>query len=257
MPELPGNVIAAVFRPRVEALLARAWRQRVTLVVAGGGHGKTTALRRLAATGPSRWVGIRPVDGAVELLAIRIAEALELGPVAGLADPAAGTGAEDRSGLAEAEAAILCGAVARRDEPLLLVLDDLERLGADGATAHLLRALALQAPPQLHLVLSGQRLPDLGLGAVADAGDVLEIAAPDLMFTTEETAALLTDRLGDHDRALAERCQTFTGGWPAALALVMDRLGRVEAGGRLALLDRLPLLGSPLWREFVTELLER
>jgi DNA-binding SARP family transcriptional activator len=257
MPELRDNGVTAVPRPRVEALLARAWQRRVTLVVAGGGHGKTTALRRLAATGPSRWLGIRAVDGTVELLAMRIAEALELGPIVGLADPAAGTGAEDRMGLAEAEAAVLCGAVARRDEPLLLVLDDLERLAAGDATAHLLRALALQVPPQLHLVLSGQRLPDLGLGAAADAGDVLEIAAPDLMFTTEETAALLADRLGDHDRALADRCQTFTSGWAAALALLADRLGRVEASGRLALLDRLPLLGSPLWREFVTELLER
>jgi ATP/maltotriose-dependent transcriptional regulator MalT/DNA-binding SARP family transcriptional activator len=257
MPELSDNVMTAVPRPRVEALLARAWNQRVTLVAAGGGHGKTTALRRLAATGPSRWLGIRPVDGTVELLAARIAEALELGPIAGLADPGAGTGAEDRRGLAEAQAAVLCDAVARRDEPLLLVLDDLERLAAGGATAHLLRALALQAPRQLHLVLSGQWLPNLGLGAAADTGDLLEIAAPDLMFTTEETAALLADRLGDHDRALAERCRTLTGGWAAALALVVDRLGRVESGGRQGLLDRLPLLGSPLWREFVTELLER
>jgi DNA-binding SARP family transcriptional activator len=257
MPDSHDYMIAAVPRPRVEALLARAWRHRVTIVVAGGGHGKTTALRRLAATGPSRWLGIRPVDGTVELLAIRIAEALQLGPIAGLADPAAGTGAEDRRGLAEAEAAALCGAVARRGEPLLLVLDDLERLAAGDDIAHLLRALALQVPPQLHLVLSGQRLPYLGLGAATDAGDVLEIAAPDLMFTTEETAALLADRLGDHDRALADRCQAFTGGWAAALALVVDRLGRVDAGDRLALLNRLPLLGSPLWREFVTGLLER
>jgi len=226
-------------------------------VVAGGGHGKTTALHRLSATGPSRWLGIRPVDGTVELLAVRIAEAFELGPVAGLAEPAAGTGAEDRKGLAEAQAAVLCDALACRPEPVLLILDDLERLATGGATGHLLRALALQAPPQLHLVLSGQRLPDLGLGGAADAGDVLEIAAPDLMFTIEETAALLADRLGDQDHALAERCQTFTGGWAAALALVVDRLGRVEAGGRLAMMDRLPLLGSPLWREFVAELMER
>lgn len=229
----------------------------MTLVAAGGGHGKTTALRRLAATGPSRWLRMRPVDGTVELLAARIAEALELGAIPGLADPAASTGAEDRQALAEAQAAILCDAAARRDEPLLLVLDDLERLTAGGASAHLLRALALQAPPQLHLVLSGQELPDLGLGAAADTGDLLEIAAPDLMFTMEETAALLADRLGDHDRVLADRCWTFTGGWAAALTLVVDRLGRVAPGDRRALLDGMPLLGSPLWREFVNELLER
>ena len=248
---------AALRRPRVEALLAGAWSRRVTLVVAGGGYGKTTALRGLAATGPSHWLGIRPVDGEVELLAARIAHALELGAVPGLAHPAAAIGAEDRQGLAEGQAALLCEAVARRGEPLLLVIDDLERLGEGGATPHLLRALALQAPPRLHLVLSGQRLPALGLGAAAEAASVLEIAAPDLAFTGAETSALLAERLGDADPAVAERCWALTGGWAAALALVADRLSRVETARRLELLDRLPVLGSPLWREFVEELLAR
>jgi ATP/maltotriose-dependent transcriptional regulator MalT len=109
---------AALRRPPVEALLAGAWGRRVTLVVAGGGHGKTTELRGLAATAPSHWLGIRPVDGEVELLATRIAHALELGAVPGLADPAAAIGAEDRQGLAEGQAAVLCEALARRDADL-------------------------------------------------------------------------------------------------------------------------------------------
>ncbi|MBS1888751.1 MAG: winged helix-turn-helix domain-containing protein [Actinobacteria bacterium] len=244
-------------RHRVAALLAGAWTRRLTLVVAGGGYGKTTALREVAAGGRSGWVGIRPVDGEIDLLAARIAAALGLDPAAGPAAPGVAIGAEDRRRFAEEQAAALCERLTGLREPVLLVLDDLERLGEDGAAAHLLRALVLQAPPRLHLVLSGRRLPDLGLGAMAGSGEVLEIAAPDLAFTEEEVAALLTERLGDADAATTARCRELTGGWAAALTLVVDRLDRTAEPERPELLRRLPELGSPLWREFVGDLFER
>jgi ATP/maltotriose-dependent transcriptional regulator MalT/DNA-binding SARP family transcriptional activator len=226
-------------------------------VIAGAGYGKTTALGHLAATGRSAWLRIRPVDGTIELLAARIADVLALGTVAGLAAPASPIGAEDRQGLAESQAAVLCDALAEGDEPVLLVLDDLERLATGGAASHLLRALALQAPARLHLVLSGQRLPELGLGMGGRVGDVLEVGAPDLAFTNEEVAQLLARRLGTAARGLAQRCHALTGGWAAALALIVDQLGRVDIAHGPILLERVPLLGSPLWREFVAELLDR
>ena len=43
---------AALARPRVTSLLSAAWQRRTTLVVAGGGYGKTTALRDIAAMVP-------------------------------------------------------------------------------------------------------------------------------------------------------------------------------------------------------------
>jgi DNA-binding SARP family transcriptional activator len=224
--------------------------------MAGGGFGKTTALRRLAAAAPSCWLGLRPVDREIELLASRVAEVLGLDLRAGLANPRAAFGAEDRQALAETQAAILSDALARRGEPVLLVLDDLERLGEDSAAWHLLRALVLQAPSSLHLVLSGRRLPELGLGA-AGSSEVLEITAVDLAFTLEETSRLLNERLGADDRELAERCRSLTGGWAAALAVIVDRLARVEPDGRADLLAGVPTRGSRLWREFVADLVEQ
>lgn len=51
-----------VARPRVTSLLAAAHGRRATLVVAGAGYGKTTALAEVVAMGPSRWVRVRPAD---------------------------------------------------------------------------------------------------------------------------------------------------------------------------------------------------
>lgn len=244
-------------RPRVEALLARAWSRRLTLLIAGGGFGKTTALLGLADLGPVRWVGLRPVDREIELLAARLAEALGLGALPGLAAPAAAIGADDRRGLAEGQAALLCEALAERDEEILLVIDDLEQLSDDDSAGQLVRALCLQAPSQLHIVLSGRRLPAIGVGHASRAGGVLEIAAPDLAFTLEETVALLTARLGVAEAALAEKCRSLTGGWPAALQLTADRLERLAPAQRLPTLERTALFGGQLWREFVADLLER
>ena len=243
-------------RPRVEALLANAWSRRVTLVTAGGGWGKTTALRALAGTGRCRWLGMRPVDREIELLSARLAEALELGAVAGVADPGAAIGAEDRQALAEGQAAVLCEALQDDGGELLLVLDDLDRLGEDSAAVHLVRALVLQAPPQLHLVLSRQRLPELGAATAGRFGEVLEVNAPDLAFTRAEIDALLTARLGDADPELVERCRALTGGWAAALAVIVDRLSAVEPARRRAALERVPVLDGEVWREFVGELID-
>ncbi|MGI9007053.1 MAG: hypothetical protein ACR2FU_12815, partial [Streptosporangiaceae bacterium] len=57
---------ATVARPRVTALLAAARQRRATLVIAGAGYGKTTALAEVAAAGASAWVRLRPGEGPDE-----------------------------------------------------------------------------------------------------------------------------------------------------------------------------------------------
>lgn len=238
-------------------MLASAWERRVTLVIAGGGHGKTTALRALADTRPVRWLGLGQADRGIEGLVARLAQTLELEDVPGLAVPTAPIGAEDRRGLAEGQAAVLCESLVRRGGETLLVLDDIDQLTDADAGVHLLRALCLQAPALLHIALSGRLLPSLGLGAAAGSGELLEIAAPDLAFTLPETAQLIAARLGESTDAIARQCWELTGGWAAALNLIIDRLERLDAAEWQPTLNRLPLISSELWREFVGELLEQ
>jgi Flp pilus assembly protein TadD len=93
-----------VSRPRIEQLLAGAWERRITLTVAGGGYGKTTALRQLAASRPASWLALTAADRETEVLSAHVAAAIGLASDRGVADTAAAIGASDRQSLAEGQA---------------------------------------------------------------------------------------------------------------------------------------------------------
>jgi hypothetical protein len=99
---------------------------------------------------------------------------------------------------------VLCESVERRGEDVLLILDDLDQLEDDDASVHLLRALCLQAPAQLHLALSGRRVPALGLGASAGAGEVLEISAPTSAYRVLKARGGVIQEVGTASKALLQ-----------------------------------------------------
>lgn len=243
-------------RPRVYRLLSAAYGRRVTLVTAGAGYGKTTALADIVTTGDARWVRLRPADAQAESLADRLAAALGESPSPTGSAIAAATGSDDRTVLAEQRAAQLCQLADRLPNDVLLILDGVEHLAGDTAASHLLRVLSLEAPPQLHLVLSGRTLPELGLGSAQGRGELLEVAAPDLTFTVSESAELIEMRLGEAARPLAPECWSLTAGWPAALQLLLDRLDRLDADDRASALEQLRQGRGQLWRAFAQDLIE-
>ena len=243
-----------VRRPRVTALLAAARQRRATLVVAGAGYGKTTAVGEVAAGGASRWVRLRPADAQAESLAALIAGALGESPSPGRSAIAAATGADDRQVLAERRAALLCELAEALDDDLRLVIDGLECIGDDQAASHLLRVLSLEAPRALHLVLSGRHLPNLGLGDAQGRGELLEVTARDLSFTVAETAELVGLRLAGASSDLAQECWSLTEGWPAALQLLLDRLERLDPADHGRELERLRHSRGQLWKAFAQEL---
>jgi ATP/maltotriose-dependent transcriptional regulator MalT/DNA-binding SARP family transcriptional activator len=246
-----------VSRPRIEQLLDAVWERRVTLVVAGGGYGKTTALRQLAAGKRSRWLGLRAADREVQTLAGRVAGALGAASGPGVAPRSGAIGAIDRRSLAEGRAAMICEGLDSRRGELLLVLDDVDQLADDDSASQFLSTLCLQAPSRLHLVLSGRRLPTLGLGAARGRGELMELNAPDLAFTRQETASLLIERLGSDARPLAEECFSLTAGWAAGLQLIVDRLERLDSARWRGTLEQLQLRHGATWLEFAGEVIER
>lgn len=252
-----GAMSPVVSRLRLERLLGAAWERRVTLVVAGGGYGKTTALRELAADERSRWLTLKGADRAVESLAPRIADALFEAPDRNARPQVGAIGATDRRILAEARAAAICDSVDTQDGELLLVLDDVDQLADGDSSSQFVSTLCLQAPARLHLVLSGRHLPSLGLGSARGRGELMELSAPDLAFTAEETAMLLGERLGAHAQSLAQDCWELTGGWVAALQLIADRLERLDSSRWQRTLEQLRLHRGPIWREFAADLIER
>jgi DNA-binding SARP family transcriptional activator len=129
-------------------------------------------------------------------------------------------------------------------------------VATDNAASHLLRVLCLEAPPHLHLVLSGRTLPELGLGGAQGRGELLEVAAPDLSFTVAESADLVEIRLGAAARQLAPECWSLTAGWPAALQLLLDRLDRLDPGEQAGALERLRQGRGQPWRAFARDLID-
>lgn len=256
-----AGVPGIVRRERLDRVLAGAWQRRITLVAAGGGYGKTTALRQLEVRGPVRWLELTPADRDIEVLAARLLGMLGSSgatpaPVPAI-EGAAALGATDRERLAQGRAAQICERLDVHDGPLMLVLDNVDQVRDDDSASRLLAAVCLQAPTHAHLVLSGRRLPALGLGAATGRGELLEVSAPDLAFTPEETDTVLTDRLGPQAGALANQCWALSSGWPAALQLIADRLERVEPSRWPETLGALRQRRGPLWQDFAAELIER
>ncbi len=204
--------------------------------------------------GAARWVRVRPADAQAESLSARLAAALGEPPSPARSAIATATGSDDRRVLAERRAALLCELAEALPGDLLLVVDGLEYVGGDEAASHLLRVLSLEAPPRLHLVLSGRSLPDLGLGGAQGRGELLEVTAPDLSFTVREAVELVELRLPGSPRALAQECWSLTGGWAAALQLLLDRLERLDPADHSRELGRLRHSRGHPWKAFARDL---
>lgn len=189
-------------RLRLVDRLRQRWCRPVTLVVAGPGFGKTTALAQavranlLAPRGIDAWVTCGPGHEDANTLAGAILDALA-------------TGHGPAPGARDVLAAL------RRRAPLdvCLLLDDVHEIPGGSPGAELLGAVARALPDTAHLVLSG-RCVSLPLARREAAGEVVTVGTDDLAFTDAETA-VLARRFG---RDLTEDLH----GWPALIRLSLS-----------------------------------
>jgi ATP/maltotriose-dependent transcriptional regulator MalT len=152
-PAMPRQLVS---RPRVERLLAAlVVRHRVVVVAATAGAGKTTAVARATAAldRPVAWLQVDRTDSAPGRLVIYLEAALArvLPELRGVALNALA------AGVPHAEAAgLLAEAVAER--PIVLVIDDLERLPENGQAWGVVEAVVRYAPAAMRLVLVSLRM---------------------------------------------------------------------------------------------------
>ncbi|WP_139316099.1 LuxR C-terminal-related transcriptional regulator [Cellulosimicrobium sp. CUA-896] len=220
-----------VARPGVEALLAGSASRRLTLVSAGPGWGKTTAVARWArsSAGPrTAWLTLEPSDERPAVFwsdlvtALRDAGAVPRGHpldsirVSGRLQPGV-----LRRALAALEAL---------PAPSVLVLDDVHHVGPDvAATIDDL----LRYPLPLHLVVLTRADPPLALHRLRGQGEVAEIGAAELAFDATEVESLATAHGRSLHGAELGRLLDETGGWAAGVRLrieaAADLLERVRA----------------------------
>ncbi|MER7456327.1 LuxR C-terminal-related transcriptional regulator [Micromonospora sp. NPDC126480] len=111
---------------------------------------------------------------------------------------------------------LLAAALAARERPVLLVVDDLHRIGDPAAVAGL-EFLLRHAERRLRLVAGARAGVPLAVHRWRLAGELTEIGPDDLAFTGDEIADLLTAHAVALPAEAVRRLRERTGGWPAAL----------------------------------------
>lgn len=206
-PELGDSV---AIRAGVQTVLAGRFDRRVTVVRAGAGFGKTTALaqafeqNRLHPLGTDVWLGCEPADADAAHFAGALSAALGL----------------DEARLpADVVGSAIEAIGSRSPAAVALVLDDVHHLDRhDDAVSALVDELIERLPTNGHLVLAGRTIPPVALTRLELTGQCVTIDEADLALDDEQVAALLGER--------ADRGNEF-GGWPALVQLA--RSGRARS----------------------------
>ena len=235
VPALRRGLVA---RPRLRARLRDAAESRLTLVSAPAGFGKTTTVADWlrdapAGTGAVAWLSLDVSDHDAPSFWAGVVTALR-GAVPGI-----GQGALEllASSSAPTDLALttLLNELAVAPGQVWLVLDDFHLV--DGpAVREGVTFLVEHLPPRVHLVLTTRLDPDLPLARWRARGELTEIRAADLRFTTEEAATYLTTTTGRHlDPRDVEVLEERTEGWIAALQLAaLSMRGDSDISGFIA-----------------------
>jgi LuxR family maltose regulon positive regulatory protein len=214
-PELRDGLVA---RSRLVARLVASRDVPVVVVAAGPGYGKTTLLAQWAGRDDRAfaWLSLSPRHTDPALLLADLALALDA--VEPLGERAVG-------GLRTADADItgvrlpgLARAIRARSRPFVLVLDNVHHVATPRALAAI-ETLCASVPDGSQVALAGRRVPDLPLGAMRVAQELVVLGASDLAMSVDEGTSLLGRAGLELGRADAELLVERTEGWPAALYL--------------------------------------
>jgi LuxR family maltose regulon positive regulatory protein len=214
-------------RPRLLERLSAVTDYPLTLVQAGTGYGKSTALADLATIVDHLfWYTISEPDRDPLLFLAYLVCAFEEYEPAWCTQPLAML--EESGGRVSAESLtpLLNGLTLGLDHEAVLVLDDYHLVADVSDVARIVERFVDYLPPRLHLVISSRQLPSLsGLTRWQVKGQILTISRADLAFTTDEIDTLFRTEYGypltpDQARALA----TETEGWAIALQMVWQSL---------------------------------
>jgi LuxR family transcriptional regulator, maltose regulon positive regulatory protein len=212
---VPGVPEWLIPRPRIQALIARGADGPVTALTGPPGAGKTMALALWAAGGGAAWVTIDDHDNQPRVFWSYVLEALRR---AGVHFPRTMSAAVRRYPVDHEFLLRFASLMAAQDPPVTLVLDDVHLL----TSVKVLEGLAYvlkHATPGLRLVVASRMDPLLPLHRYRLTGELTEIRASDLAFTTPEACLLMAQHgIGLSEESL-DRLTRRAEGWAAILRL--------------------------------------
>ncbi len=219
-----GGAFAPIARPRVSARIAAAARERITLIAAPAGFGKTVALRAFLETyaGPVARFDVRAEHAT--LLAFLRGFSLALAPIAPDLVPTLPSAYErcssgldavdDLASWMDAHLASFNGMIA---------IDDLHRTdGADGDVSAFLAALIDRTKMHIRWIVATRNSFELPVATWLAYADMdMTIDERDLAFTLDEARlAAKASKLSVRDEELSAILK-LTEGWPFALSFAL------------------------------------
>jgi len=223
-----------VARPRLFERLDQGRHGRLILVCAPAGFGKTTLVTHwLAARAVARvaWLSLDEHDADPARFCAQLVAALQtvepgIGQAA-LAVIAAPT-AQTAAGWVREPMAALINELDELAEALLIVLDDYQYI-ASPAVHVAVQFLLDHMPPTCCLLLLTREDPPLALARLRARGQLTEIRADDLRFTTAEAVSFFNDTVGlALTPAAVEALAGRTEGWIAGLQLAALALSGLD-----------------------------
>ena len=228
---------ALIPRPRLDALLDRAWEATLTLVAGPAGFGKTTLLADWSTRVPhgrcAAWLSLDERDSEPSSFWTYLISALRT------VEPELGGAALDllRTPHAPPQAALdsLVNDLQSCRPQVVLVLDDYHLV--QSAEIHQgMTFLVDHLPAQAHVIIATRADPPLPLARLRARGELVELRAEELRFTADEAARYLREGMGlALDAGQVAALDQRTEGWIAALQLAaLSMQGRSDVSGFLA-----------------------
>ncbi len=223
----PTSRTGLIERPALEAALGAALlANRLTVLLAPAGYGKTAALTRQVRQLPPHcamaWISADEDDQLPRFMACLVA-ALDGHDLPWRVSPdALATLAQGAGGLRDV-ATELVNALAGAEAPRgLIVLDDAHRI-VDPQVFELLQLILERLPAHWSVAVASRIEPPLPLARWRAAGELAEFRQRELSFAEGDVAALLAQASrSQHDPARVAELMARTNGWPAGLRLSLS-----------------------------------
>ncbi len=218
-----GGAFTPILRPRVVERISSAAMQRIVLIIAPAGYGKSVALRQY----------LELVEGAHVRYDVRPEHANLLGFVRGLAESLIEIAPDARKTVSGAYEKSLASKTPGVDLAMwmhahiktftgVIAIDDLHIAENDSEISKFLVSLIERTKGRARWVIASRSSLDLPVGSWLAYGDMdLNIDEQDLRFTLEEARQTARgSRVGVRDEEL-EQILTMTEGWPTALSFAL------------------------------------